>query len=357
MRILSWYVAKTVLLSCLLVLFVILSLDMLAVIIDEMQDASESYTFLDIIKYALLTLPSDLHAVLPFAILIGCLAGLGGMANQSELVVIRSAGVSHLKIIAMVMMPVLFLAASGFLIGEYVAPKTQQMAKAQQATAKNKQLQALSTEGFWYREKNLFMHVTAVGVNGDLLGVHQFEYSDDFQLVKSQFAESAEFLSDEGQPIWLLKGVTSSSLSAASIQTQQHDELSWGGSLNPSLIKILSLSPDDLATKDLWSYFRYLKEQNLDSADYEVAFWKKLLQPLAILSLVIIAVSFIFGSLRNVTMGFRIFIGVMVGIVFRTLQEILGPASMVYGFEPILAVLLPITLCLLFGFFMFNKKV
>ena len=41
------------------------------------------------------------------------------------------------------------------------------------------------------------------------------------------------------------------------------------------------------------------------------------------------------------------------GIVFRTLQDILGPSSMVYGFDPIYASLTPIAICFVIGSVMF----
>jgi len=55
-------------------------------------------------------------------------------------------------------------------------------------------------------------------------------------------------------------------------------------------------------------------------------------------------------------MGFRIFVGVMVGIVFRTAQDILGPSSMVYGFDPIYASVAPIVVCYLAGIYMLSRR-
>jgi lipopolysaccharide export system permease protein len=79
------------------------------------------------------------------------------------------------------------------------------------------------------------------------------------------------------------------------------------------------------------------------------------LQPLAIAGLVLVAISFIFGPLRDGTMGFRIFAGVIVGIVFRTSQDLLGPASLVFGFSPLYAALIPIAVCMLFGIGLLQK--
>ena len=48
-------------------------------------------------------------------------------------------------------------------------------------------------------------------------------------------------------------------------------------------------------------------------------------------------------------MGYRLFTGVMLGIVFRFSQDLLGPTSIVYGFVPLLAVAAPIAVCWLLG--------
>ena len=74
------------------------------------------------------------------------------------------------------------------------------------------------------------------------------------------------------------------------------------------------------------------------------------------LSLVMIAISFIFGPLRQVTVGFRIFTGVIVGIVFRTSQDLLGPSSLIFGFSPLIAVLVPILVCTLLGLLLLRRS-
>jgi lipopolysaccharide export system permease protein len=113
--------------------------------------------------------------------------------------------------------------------------------------------------------------------------------------------------------------------------------------------------PEALSLRSLRYYIRYLKGQNLVSSDYSLAFWQKLLQPLATASLVIIAISFIFGPLREVTMGQRIFTGVVFGVAFRLTQDLLGPSSVVFGFPPLIAVLLPISFCFILGVYLLNR--
>ena len=109
------------------------------------------------------------------------------------------------------------------------------------------------------------------------------------------------------------------------------------------------VEPETLPVLELWPYAQYLKQQGMVFVDIELAFWRKLLQPLATLGLVLVAMSFIFGPLREGTMGARIFVGVIVGVVFRISQDFFGPASLIFGYDPLVAALVPIAVCWLGG--------
>ena len=80
-----------------------------------------------------------------------------------------------------------------------------------------------------------------------------------------------------------------------------------------------------------------------------------MLQPLVTGALVLMAISFIFGPLRSVTLGQRVFTGVLVGFIFRIAQDLLGPSSLVFGFSPLLAVLVPAGICALAGVWLLRR--
>ena len=98
-----------------------------------------------------------------------------------------------------------------------------------------------------------------------------------------------------------------------------------------------------------------MQAQGLNSNKYELGFWRKLLQPLATVGLVFVAISFIFGPLRESTMGMRVVTGLVIGIIFKFLHDLLSPASMVFGFEPVIAILAPIILCFLVGYILLRR--
>ena len=96
--------------------------------------------------------------------------------------------------------------------------------------------------------------------------------------------------------------------------------------------------------------------RDLTSADIELAFWRKLLQPLAVGGLVLLAMSFIFGPLREGNMGARIFAGVIVGVVFRISQDFFGPVSLLFNLSALLAAAIPIAVCWCLGVWLLVRK-
>ena len=109
------------------------------------------------------------------------------------------------------------------------------------------------------------------------------------------------------------------------------------------------LPAESLSAGSLNNHIEFLEERKADAAKYKLAFWSKVLQPLAIFSLVLVGIAFVFGPLRQATVGYRVFVGVLFGISFKLLSDILGPLSIVFEIPPILAVLAPIVICFVVG--------
>lgn len=351
MRRLDRHVGWTVFAAITLVLVIIVGLDAIAAFIDEADDISETYTFGQMALYILLTLPGRFYEFIPFAALIGCLLGLGQLATSSELVVMRAAGVSIGRLTWIALKPALLIALFGFVLGEYLAPKADQAAETRRALAQNPGEAFSGRHGVWNREGNTFLHFNAVEANGIVHGVTLLQMDGAQRMESSLRAVRGVYQGDH----WTLEDVVRTKFSSWETTRETYDTLRWDTGITPKLLTLVVVEPDQLPLDDLYHYSRYLQQQGLDSDDYQLAMWRKLLQPFAISGLVLVAISFIFGPLREGTMGFRIFAGVIVGIVFRTSQDLLGPASMVFGFPPIYAAVTPIILCVLAGLLLLSR--
>ena len=344
MRRLDRHIGSAVLLSILVVLAVILGLDLLFAYINELDELKGGYGAAQALNFTLLSLPRRLHDLLPLAALVGCLVGLGTLASNSELTIMRAAGVSMMK-------PLLVLMLLGVLVGEYVAPYSENMAASRKAIAVGSN-EALRSKGLWHREGNDFLHINAVQPNGVLYGVTRYRFDDQRHLLEASFASRATVQEHD----WLMEDVRATRFAESGESTVTANlEERWNIHLSPELLRVVVLDADALPLTGIWQYQKYLADQGLDNQPYWLAFWKKLFQPLATAALVFVAVSFVFGPLRSVTMGQRLFTGVLVGFVFQIGQDLLGPSSLVFGFSPLIAVLLPIGLLVVLGSYLLRR--
>lgn len=351
MRKLDRYIGNTVIVSVLTVALILVALDLLFAYIGELDDLEGGYRAFEALMYTLLTAPRRLYDLLPMGALVGCLIGLGSLASNSELTVMRASGVSIARIIAAVLKPLLVVMLAGVLLGEYLAPYSENMAESRRALAIGSG-QAVKSKGLWHREGNDFIHINAVQPNGVLHGITRYRFDEQRQLLEANFAQRATVQEDG----WLLEDVATTRFTPERTSSvEQHLQQSWDVQLSSRLLRVVLLDPDVLPLAGMWHYQRYLAEQGLNNSRYWLAFWKKLLQPLTTAALVFVAISFVFGPLRSVTLGQRVFTGVLVGFSFRIVQDLLGPSSLVFGFSPLIAVLLPIAVLLLLGSWLMRR--
>ncbi|MCK2149633.1 MULTISPECIES: LPS export ABC transporter permease LptG [Marinobacter] len=340
MRRIDGYVMRTVGGAMFLVMVVVLSLDLIFGFIGELEDTRNNYQTLEALWYVALTLPRRIYDYLPLGAFMGCLVGLGSMASSSELTVIRAAGVSLKRIVWSAMKPALVVVVLGVLIGEYVAPPAERLAQSEKAVALGAGSNVASAQGVWHREGDFFIHLNAVQPNGVLHGVSLFRFNEARELQSASFAKRGIFQGDH----WRLEDVRRTLIEDTGTKRETEQSMRWDTGLSPQVLSVLIVKPENLSMTGLFTYASYLEEQDLNASRYWLAFWKKTLMPLGTGVMVLVAISFIFGPLRSVTMGFRVFTGLLVGLLFKYMQDLLGPMSLVYGFNPMLAVLIPIAI-------------
>jgi lipopolysaccharide export system permease protein len=345
------YIGKSVFMAILAVLGIILGLASLFAFIDEMGEISDTYTFWDAGSFVVMTAPRRVYDMLPMAALIGCLIGLGSLASSSELTIMRAAGVSIGRIVWAVMKPMLVLMVAGLLIGEYLAPVTEAQAQAARSLAQGTGDAQSAKHGLWHRQGEEFIHINTVQPNGLLYGVTRYRFDNEHHMKTASFAKQANYKQD----FWLLKDVSTTVFHGDRTEVVTTPEERWDIALSPQLLDTVVLPPESLSISGLWNYSHYLANQGLSNGRYWLAFYTKILQPLVTVALVLMAISFIFGPLRSVTLGQRVFTGVLVGFTFRIVQDLLGPSSLVFGFSPLFAVLVPAAVCGLAGIWLLRR--
>lgn len=360
MAILDRYILRHVLGAILLVLLVLGGLDMLFTLFDEMGDTSESYGIMDAAWYVLLTLPRHLYELLPLSSLIGALVGLGALAGSNELMVMQVSGVSVSRIVWAVMKPAVLITLLALFVGEFVAPGLEMHAEVTRAIVRGEE-QLVSRSGYWLRDGRRYLHANAIGADGELLGLTVYLFSEELLPEANLVADSAAWQGvSNGGNRWRLNNVRQLEFRQGAdfgllAGAQALDSMDLVLELSPALMDVLVMDPQNMPVSDLYRYAGYFRGQQQDAGQYYLAFWKKVLQPLTTVSLVLVAISFIFGPLRSATMGSRLFTAICFGLGFVLLQRMLGIATLVYQSDPLTAVVLPILLSAGLGAYLLRR--
>ena len=341
------YVAATVLQAVAVVLLCLMTLVTLFTVVDELRDLTPGYGARHALLYVLYSTPRRLYELMPYGVFLGALVGLGIMAGREEITVLRAAGVSVLRLFGSVAVPMLALLALNQALGEFVAPQGEAAGSSLKLNVQRGDASGTIDSAYWHREGDLYTNIDGFAANGDLVGVHQFLWRDG-ELGLSRYAQRGVYVAEANH--WRLVDVVETRFDADATQVKHHAALLWRTEAEPALFSAKALfEPAKLSFADLRFRIDYLRRERLDATRYQVAFWSKALQPAAVLGLVLLAVGFVIGPLREVGMGVRLTVGIAVGLIFKYLLDLFAPVSIVFGVPPWLAMAIPVAICWVAG--------
>jgi len=352
MTILQRYIAQAILTSTGLVLLVLLGLYTFMDFIVELEDVGKGqYQLTDVLVYLALSMPKRIYELLPIAALLGSVLGLGNLASQSELVVMRAAGISIRGINKAVMFVAIGLMLLALFIGEVIRPPAEQSARELQSVAQTGTAGSRSDNGFWTRDGTHFNHIDRILPDGRFADVSIYEFDDQNRLRVVTKAKEASYDGEQ----WTLSGVIQSNLDKEGVSVKAVEYAKWRSQLNPGLLNVVVVPPEFLPVWSLVEYIRYLKTNHQSVGQYQMAFWMKVMMPLSSAVMVFLAVPFVFGPLRSTPIGARILVGALVGIGFHLFNQSFQHIGLVYGVLPWLAASLPTFLFAVVGYYWMNK--
>lgn len=353
MKIFERYIAKNLITTILLVMIALLGVDLFFYTVNELRYLGKGqYSMGVMCLFLFFKIPTKLYTMFPWSVILGSLLALGNLAKSHELIAMQAAAISVRKISIAAIKGVFLLVVVLFFIGEYVAPKTENIAQSKKTQAISSGKAICTSYGIWVRNNNEFLHINTVVSEHELKGVTRYEFDDNLKLKEISVAKSAQFI--DGQ--WLLKDVQSTKITknntyAYKEQTKVMHELFDKEILETTGVKHL----ERLSLKNLFKAIKIRRGNDLNAIDYELAFWSKIFQPFVILIMVFVVIPFIFGPLRSSTIGLKILTGVFVGFTLHTLNTVFAPLTMVINIPPILAVSLPAILFFFFGCYLTTK--
>jgi len=340
------YVAAAVVAGTGVALLVVVGLDIFFSVITQIDDVGKGgYSMYVMLRYVALITPQGAYELFPMAALLGSLIGMGMLAANSELIAMRAAGVSIWRIVQSVMQAGALLLLLAVFIGEVVAPAAEQYGQQLRAAATNKRVSFLGSRGLWVRDEHYYINAGKVLADDTLADLEVYEFGTDGRLVKATRAARAQFAAGQ----WTLYDVRQSTFVDGQVKVERLEEVAWPLMLTPDLLGIVVLKPKNMSASDIGQFVDYLDENGLDSMEYRYAFWGRFMTPLATLVMLFISVPFVFGGLRSVTAGQRIFVGILVGFGFYLVSQISSQLGQVYSLNPLIAMLTPSILFLAIG--------
>ncbi|VXB33321.1 conserved hypothetical protein; putative inner membrane protein [Pantoea brenneri] len=355
-RVLDRYIGKTIFNTIMLTLFMLVSLSGIIKFVDQLRKTGQgSYSTLSAGYYTLLSVPKDIEIFFPMAALLGALLGLGTLAQRSELVVMQAAGFTRMQVALSVMKTAIPLVLLTMAIGEFVAPSGEQLARNYRAQQLYGGALVSTQNGLWAKDGNNFIYIERIKGDNEIDGVSIYSFNDQRRLQSVRYAATATW--DAAKKHWALSQVDESNLTdPKQITGSQSLGGEWKTNLTPDKLGVVALDPDALSIRGLYNYSKYLKQSGQESGRYLLNMWSKIFQPLSVAVMMLMALSFIFGPLRSVSMGVRVVTGISFGFLFYVLDQIFGPLSLVYGLPPIMGAILPSFAFFAISLFMLIKR-
>ncbi len=357
MKILDRYIVKTMAFYTLATMLVWLGIYAFFSFLKEVKFIGQAdYTIFEATKYVILDIPAVMYSHSSVIILLGSLLALGYLASTSQLVVIRSAGVSIMQISSIVVRTALMFIAIVIFIGELVAPITTEYAKNSRAKALGQNMAFKNQQGFWLKDSGFFIHVKK-NFDGKLfqdVTLIKLRSPDALDsIVHSDSATSNRNNLELSQSIHYQLGKNGK---LTTFSQNNFEKYNVQISFNQKLIVNLKKNPRELSTWHLYQQIRFLTKNNLTTDIFEVEIYKRLIRPITLIAMILFSMLFVFGSLRDASLGKKIFLGLMVSLFFELASRIGGVLSLRFDYNHFLSASIPTLVVLAFVWVLLKKK-
>ena len=351
MKILDKYIAKQILLSIFAVLGVLVMVVGLLDLVDELKKVNDSYPVTFAFLYVILNTPQNIYEVFPIATLMGSLIGLSKLSSTSELNAVKSSGLSFAKIIFIVLKSGLVIVVLTFLIGEFIAPKGQQLANNIKNLGESTRLSMKNTDGIWIKSNNSFIHIAKIYPNKVIQEISLYRFNEKQQLLESIYAEESHY--KDGK--WFMTNITSSSFKNKEIEITNKKVETFDEFIDLDLFDIMVIKPNQMTLIQLKRYIQYLENNSMESKSYELAYWSKFSVPISCLVMFLLTTPFVHSNIRSASFGQRIFIGILTGVSLFLFNQTINKLSIIIDIPPIVGSFLPIVILLIISLLIIHR--
>ncbi|MEN3295619.1 MAG: lipopolysaccharide export system permease protein [Burkholderiales bacterium] len=363
MKVLDRYIASQVVGAVAFVLVAFLALFAFFDLMEELPSVGRGgYALQHAFLYVVLRLPGYIYDLLPIAALIGTIYTLAQLAARSEFTIMRASSMSTATAGWILAKIGLVLVLVTFLFGEVISPATSEMAEKLKVQVQGRAIGQEFRSGLWTKDVirkdglsgdpigSRFINVREVRPNGQLKKVKLYEFDRDFRLTAVITAAHADY---RGNNTWRLADVSETRFSgealdnSAGVSTLKAPTRDLVSEITPEILGVVFADPDRMSAQDLAAYTRHLAENNQNTERYEIAFWKKIVYPFAVLVMMALALPFAYLHFRAGGVSLKIFIGIMIGVSFQLLNRLFSHIGLLNTWPALSTAVLPSAVFLL----------
>jgi lipopolysaccharide export system permease protein len=285
-----------------------------------------------VLLFVMLTIPGHVYELFPVAVLVGTIFALVQMAASSELTVYRVSGASLWQMIGALFKIALPLVMLSFVCSEFVAPPSERMAQKLRLKAQNAQVSLKEfRSGVWVKDDRSFVNVKNVMPDTSLLNIDIYRFDETYHLQAIIHAKRASFI-EQGR--WQLEEVVETRFGKQGTAIDTVPSQEWRSALNPAILSVLLVVPEQMSAYDLYQYTSHLKDNRQKSTRYEIAMWNKLVYPFALMVMMLLALPFASYHRRAGGIGAMIFLGIVLGLVFHFVGRLFANLGALNDWQP-----------------------
>jgi lipopolysaccharide export system permease protein len=381
MKILQKYFAINIMQAVFFVLIASLALTAFMDLTAELPAVGQGgYLIQHAFLYVALLLPGHMYEAMPVAALIGTIYAMSQFAASSEFTIMRASSMSTRQAMGMVFKIGIVFVLITFFFGEVVTPRTAPLAEKVKLSAKGATVSQAFRSGMWTKDVvhadgtkgtvtgSRFFNARQFKPDGQLIDVKLYEFDTSFRMRSLITAASATF---EGNNTWRLADVTETLFSnsrvlpangatspqagyrgmysqeTSAVSTKKLTSMALISEITPKILSVSSADPERMSANELAVYTRHLAENKQETDRFKIAFWKKLIDPLAIFVLMAMALPFAYLQSRSGGVSLKIFIGIMIGVSFMLVNTLFSHLGLLSTWPPFLTAVAPSLLFLL----------
>ncbi|MBN9425522.1 MAG: LPS export ABC transporter permease LptG [Burkholderiales bacterium] len=358
MKVLRRYLSGQIAAAVAFVLIGFLALFAFFDFINELDDVGRGgYRLQHALAFVLLGLPAHIYELMPIAALIGSIYALAQFAANSEFTAMRAAGLSRRQALVTVARIGVGIALITAVVGEGLSPPAERLAQQLRLTAIGASVAGQFRSGMWLKDSQRdavgevrrlrFVNIGEMLPDGTLRRLRIFEFDAEMRLAQIVEARSARFVAPDA---WRLSEVETTRFTETEtpgapplLRTEpgRSSEFTWQTDLKPELLGVLLVQPERMSGLNLYRYLRHLQENRQDAGQYELALWKKIVYPLAVIVMMALALPFGYLQARAGGIGYKVFAGIMLGIAFHFLNGLFAHLGLLNTWPPLLSVSIP----------------